>query len=106
MAGRPEHVTLTITGGSACDALHSGTITTVRRCSFTVLLLIITHGRVLRISDPAVGSRFAHQMSPRRGIFPRFWNCIAKMVEILFDSSHFSIYHPSSTIRLVRVPRP
>src|SRR3984885_7137695 len=102
MAGRPEHVTLTITGGSACEALLSGTITTVRRCSLTALLLIITHGRVLLISDPAVGSRFAHQMSPRRGV----WNCIAKMVEILFDSSHLSIYPPTSTVRLVRVPRP
>src|SRR5271163_716455 len=101
MAGRPEHVTLTITGGAACDALLSGTITTVRRCWCTVLLLITTHGRVLLISDPAVGSRFAHQMSPRRGIFPWFWHCIDKKVEILFDSSHVSIYHPTSTIRLV-----
>src|SRR5208282_4754127 len=91
MAGWPEHVTPTVMGGAVRGELLSGTITTVRRWSFNTLLLITTQGRVLLISDPTVGSRFAHQISPRRGIFPGFRHCIGKSVEILLDFSHFGI---------------
>src|SRR5580658_7806016 len=91
MAGCPEQVTLTSTGGAARGELVSGTTTTVRRCSFTTLLLITTHGRVLLISAPTVGSSAVHQISPRRGIFPRFWHGIGKSVEFLLDFSHLGI---------------
>lgn len=66
-------------------------MTTVLRCWFTTLLLITTQGRVLLISEPTVGSRFTHQISPRLCIFPGFRHCIAKTVEIALDFSHISI---------------
>src|SRR5271170_3066262 len=90
-AGRPEQVTFTSTGGAARGDELSGTITTVRRRSLSTLLPITRHGRVLLISDPTVGSRLAHQISPRRGIFPRFRHSIGKSVEFQLDFSHLGI---------------
>src|SRR5450432_3566128 len=55
-------------GGLAFGELESGTTIAVLRLSFSTFTEITTQGRVLRISEPSVGSSATHQISPRSGI--------------------------------------
>src|SRR5450432_2989514 len=55
-------------GGLAFCELESGTTIAVLRLSFSTFTEITTQGRVLRISEPSVGSSATHQISPRSGI--------------------------------------
>ena len=48
-------------------AVESGTTTAVERRRLSAVALKTRQGRVLRISDPCVGSRLTHQTSPRCG---------------------------------------
>src|SRR5262245_64776525 len=82
-ARRPAQSTGTSTGGLACGELESGTTTTVRRRSLRILLVSTTQGRVLRISEPNVGSSRTHQISPRRGIIPRLPDIVGQQVKLL-----------------------
>src|ERR1051326_2165719 len=53
-------------GGWECGRLDSGTTTTVRRARLRPSAVSTMAGRVLRISEPCVGSKATHQTSPRR----------------------------------------
>ena len=55
-------------GGLAFGELDGGITITVLRLSFSTLAEITTQGRVLRISEPSVGSSATHQTSPRSRI--------------------------------------
>lgn len=61
----PWQLTGSVMGGCGLAAVDNGTTTTVRRSRFNVLCESTTHGRVFLISDPCVGSRLTHQISPR-----------------------------------------
>jgi len=52
-------------GGLGVPDDESGITTKVRRALLMGLALIMTHGLVFLISDPAVGSRLTQYMSPR-----------------------------------------
>jgi len=67
-AGRPSQVIRIRIGGLAFGELDNGTTITVLRLSFSTLTETTTQGRVLRISEPSVGSSASHQISPRSGI--------------------------------------
>src|ERR1035438_2937818 len=56
-AGRPSQEIGIRIGGLAFGELDSGTTITVLRLSFSTLTEITTQGRVLRISEPSVGSK-------------------------------------------------
>src|SRR5438445_7238399 len=87
-AGRPPHSTGISSGGLAWRELDKGITTAVLRRSFRMLLVSTMHGRILRISDPAVGSRHTHQTSPRRGIRPGLRHLILHHVKVLLDGSN------------------
>ena len=67
-AGHPSQRIGMRIGGLAFGELDSGTTITVLRLSFKTFTVITTHGRVLLISGPSVGSSCTHQISPRSGI--------------------------------------
>lgn len=89
--GRPSQLTGIWIGGRPVGVLESGITTTVRRCSFTMLVVSTRHGRVLRISAPRVGSSLTHQISPRRGGVPRFGGFTCDRVELFFNFANLRV---------------
>ncbi len=58
-------------GRTGLDELGISTTITVFRLSFKIFTDTTTQGLVLRISEPRVGSRATHQISPRSGFNSR-----------------------------------
>ena len=67
----PSQFTAILNGGAGLGPDEIGMITTVRRLAFTKSIVTTTHGRVLAISEPTVGSNCTHHTSPRSGFVPR-----------------------------------
>ena len=67
-AGCPPHEIGIRIGGLAFGELDNGTTITVLRLSLSTFTDITMQGRVLRISEPSVGSSATHHISPRSGI--------------------------------------
>jgi len=88
---RPAQLTGTSRGGPGCGEVESGTTTTVRRRSLTMLVERIRHGRVLLISEPNVGSSRTHHTSPRRGIVPGLRYIAGYGVEFPLDQENILI---------------
>src|ERR1035437_5303892 len=88
---RPAQLTGTSRGGAGCGEVESGTTTTVRRRSLTMLVERIRHGRVLLVSEPDVGSSRTHQTSPRRGIVPLLRYIAGYGVEFPLDRENILI---------------
>src|SRR4029079_4366671 len=84
-AGHPSQFRATRIGGWAEGELESGTTTTVRRYWLIKSRVMTTHGRILAISEPSVGSRAAHHTSPRRGVTPRLLYRVTDRVPLPFD---------------------
>src|SRR4051794_24230161 len=92
-AVRPAQDTGTSSGGLGLGEVESGITTTVRRRSFTMLVVRTRQGRVLRISDPSVGSSRTHHSSPRRGVIPRLYHFGA-------DGVHFTLERRYVCVRI------
>src|ERR1035437_1821932 len=88
---RSAQLTGTSRGGVGCAEVESGTTTTVRRRSLTMLVERIRHGRVLLISGPTLGSSRTDQTSPRRGIVPGFCDIAGYGVEFSLDQENILI---------------
>src|SRR3990172_2955806 len=95
MIARPPHSRGTRRGGAACREVESGTTTTVRRRSLTILVVSTRQGRVFLISEPTVGSRRTHQTSPRLGprpgSAPRLDDFPGEGVEFIFNGPYLWI---------------
>ena len=89
--GRPAHRTATRSGGRTRGELDSGITTTVLRRSFTTVADMMTHGLVLAISEPNVGSKRTHQTSPRRSIVPWLGDNVSQCVPLAFDCEDFRV---------------
>jgi hypothetical protein len=71
-------------------------MTTVRRARLSASAVITTPGRVLLISLPCAGSRFTHQISPRRTVISPVAGAIALRHRRFFGGSS----NPSSIVAI------